>query len=243
MNRIYAALISASCAALGLQQARAVTVDELGSGPSEVVTIQVTGLGKLKVDAGVLKLNVGGVFTDGFCIDPFHFSAGSMSGYQIVDLTSAPKDHFMSATTALELERLWGSYYSPNMGSTEAAGLQIAFWELTGGSGFKLCSNNDFGAAGFLSAVQDPNYSGPVTGLVGLTGPGQDYAVQDASVNQLAVHIPDVSSTLALLTLALCGLKAASCKTPRLAPIRNTRQLPRSFKKTGSAARSGIRAV
>ena len=34
---------------------------------------------------------------DGFCIDPFHFSDGSMTGYQVVGLTSAPKGSFMSS--------------------------------------------------------------------------------------------------------------------------------------------------
>jgi len=102
MKRIYVALIGASCAALGLQQARAVTVDELGTGPSEVVTIKVTG-------------------------------------------------------------------------------------------------------------------------LVGLTGLGQGYAIQNASVNQLAVTVPDASSSLALLTLVICGLTAASWKAPRLAPVRASR--------------------
>ena len=45
---------------------------------------------------------------------------------------------------------------------------------------FSLSSANDFGAAGFLNAVQDPDYDGPVADLEGLTGPGQDYGVADA---------------------------------------------------------------
>jgi len=86
-------------------------VDELGTGAAEIVMVNITGIGTIPVDAGVLKLDVAGLQVDGFCIDPFHFSDGVMAGYQLVGLTSAPKGSFMSSGTALQIERLWGSYY------------------------------------------------------------------------------------------------------------------------------------
>jgi hypothetical protein len=194
--------------------ARAVTVEQIGAGPAEVTTINCTGVGTIIAEAGILKINVDGALMDAFCIDPLHLSDGSMPGYQVVPLTSAPKGNFMSATTALEIRRLWGSFYSPAMSDANAAGLQIAIWELTGGTGFKLLSGNDYGAAGFLNAVQDPNYSGPVADLVGLTGSGQDYGILNS------VTVPDAGSTLGLLTLSLFGLAGISYQIPRFAPAR-----------------------
>ncbi|HTL16033.1 MAG TPA: hypothetical protein VL793_02295 [Patescibacteria group bacterium] len=217
MKGFCTSLLGLSFVAAGLLNATAVTVEDLGNASGEYVTIDVTGVGKLPVNAGILNLDVGGVSVQGFCIDPFHFSNGAMPGYAIVELTSAPKDHLMSAGTALAIERLWGSYYSPSMSANDAAGLQIAFWELTGGSDFKLCSNNDYGAAGFLSAVQSPNYDGPVADLVGLTGPGQDLAVLRSSVDRLSESVPETGSTLALLTFALLSLSIAARRVPQLA--------------------------
>ncbi len=214
------AAIGLAYAAGFLVRAGAATVDEFGTGPAEVATIYCTGVGTVGVPAGILKLNVDGVIVAGFCIDPFHFSDGSMSGYQVVSLTSAPKDNLMNATTALEVERLWASYYSPAMSAVNAAGLQIAIWELTGGSGFKLVSKNDYGAAGFLNVVEDPGYSGPVADLVALTGSGQDYAIQNDSINGPVESVPDVSSTLGLLALSLFGLIGAAQRIPRLATNR-----------------------
>jgi hypothetical protein len=224
MKRLHPALMASFCLAAIAQQTQAVTVDELGTGPAEVVMIHLNGIGTIPVEAGVLKLNVGGLGIDGFCIDPFHFSAGAMTGYQVVGLTSAPKGSFMSAATALDIGRLWGNYYSPSMTAGDAAGLQIAIWELTGGNGFSLCSNNDFGAAGFLAAVQAPDYDGPVADLAGLTGPGQDYAVLRQSVNVFAQTVPENSSTAALLGLAFTSMLAASIQKNRLSPLPITRR-------------------
>ena len=185
--------------------ANAITVQEVGVNPYETPTISCTGIGNnITVYAGVNQLVVGGVAMNGFCIDPFHYSLASSSGYSYVPLTSAPKGYVMSADVALDIQRLWGSYYSPSMTASSAAGLQIAIWELVGGSNFTLNSANDFGAAGYVSAVQDANYSGPVADLIALTGPGQDYVV--AAITGNASPVPDGGATLILLGGALCGL-------------------------------------
>ena len=220
MKHIRLTMTVLACAAGFAARANPLTVEELGAVPGEVVTINCNNSGNILVDAGVLQLNVDGVLMNGFCIDPFHFSSGSMAGYQQVELTSAPKDNVMSAGTALLVDRLWGSYYSPSMSAQDAAGLQIAIWELTGGSCFKLSSSNDYGAAGFLSSVESSNYEGPVADLVALTGPGQDYAVERTSVTQFVQTVPDNASTLGLMLLGVIGLFCLPRKELRLAPVR-----------------------
>src|SRR5579859_4941803 len=168
--RIGAAVLASMLFASTSPRAKANTVQEVGVGPYETPTIDCTGIGTVTVYAGVLQLIVDGTPMNGFCIDPFHFSVPSSTGYSYVPLTSAPKGDNMSSGTALLIERLWGSYYSSALTSAStAAGLQIAIWDLVGGSSFHLVSANDYGASGFLSNVENSNYSGPVADLVGLT--------------------------------------------------------------------------
>jgi hypothetical protein len=180
--------------------AQAITVKELRVDPNKIVNITTIIYGPSpphpwtgNVYAGVNKLLVDGVPMDGFCIDPFHFSLGSSDGYSFVPLTSAPKfPGTMTAWDATLIGRLWGSYYSPTMTAADAAGLQIAIWEIVGGSSFQL-NGADYGAGGFLAYVSASGYSGPRAHLIGLTGPGQDYVV---------AAIPDGGTTLGMLGLA-----------------------------------------
>ena len=180
--------------------AQAMTVKELEVNPNKIVNITTMIYGPSaphswtgNVYAGVNKLLVDGVPMDGFCIDPFHFSLNSSSGYSFVPLTSAPKfPGTMTAWDATLIERLWGSYYSPTMTAGNAAGLQIAIWEIVGGSSFHL-NGADYGAGGFLAYVSASGYNGSRAHLLGLTGPGQDYVV---------AAIPDGGTTLGMLGLA-----------------------------------------
>ena len=185
--------------------ASAITVQEIGVNPYQTPTITCSGIGTVTVYAGVNQLVVDGVAMNGFCIDPFHFSVPSSSDYLYVPLTSAPKGYPMSSTVALDIDRLWGNYYSPTMNATAAAGLQIAIWELVGGSYFHLDSGNDYGAAGYISAVTSPTYTGPTASLVALTGPGQDYVVQQGSPDS-PPQVPESGVTAGLLGAALCIL-------------------------------------
>ena len=179
-----------------------ITVQELSVNPYETPTITCTGIGTVTVYAGVNKLVVDGTPMDGFCIDPFHYSLPSSSGYQYVALENAPKEHTMGAQTAMYIRRLWASYYSPDMTAENAAGLQIAIWELVGGNDFTM-TGNLYGADKFLEAVKSSSYEGEVADLIGLTGPGQDYVVR---------NVPETASTLVLLALGMTAVVVASRK-------------------------------
>jgi len=177
-----------------------ITVAESSVNPMQIVQIKVDGFYTGGVYAGLNHLLINGSsLVDGFCIDPFHFSSSSSLPYTVVNLQNAPKGGAMGANTALLIERLWGSYYAPNMSAANAAGLQIAIWELVGGNSFHLLSGNDYNAGNFLAAVQSANYQGPVADLVGLTGRGQDYVTQ---------NVPDGGTTLGLLSIAMAALLA-----------------------------------
>jgi hypothetical protein len=61
------------------------------------------------------------------------------------------------------------------MSQKNAAGLQLAMWEIIGGSSFKIIGK-DYHASDMLAALK--TYTGRGADLIALTGPGQDYVVQ-----------------------------------------------------------------
>ena len=111
----------------------------------------------------------------------------------------------MGFAEATKIEQLWQYAYAPGMTDAQAAGLQIAIWEVigagaTGGATFTL-NGNDYGAGGLLGWVNS-NPSAPTANLLGLTGPGQDYVIPNSGGGS----VPDGDTTLLLLGGALCGL-------------------------------------
>ncbi|HKB91759.1 MAG TPA: hypothetical protein VKC60_14680 [Opitutaceae bacterium] len=198
-----AALGLSMCAALSLK-ASPVTVQELGIDPDEYKVVDITSTnigGPVSVYAGLIDLSVDGKATEGFCIDPFHWSIAGPQSYQLVPLSAAPKPPGpMGAATALKIEQLWQKYYSPSMQDADAAGLQIAIWELVDaaipGASFTLNSANDYGASTFIAWVNG-HPGAAAADLVGLSGAGQDYVVH---------RVPDIASTFGLLGFAFVGL-------------------------------------
>ncbi len=194
-------------------RATPVTMQEIGVTPYKIVAISVPGFyvggGIL---AGVNKLLVDGVPADGFCIDPFHWSIGGPQPYNTVALTSAPKDDHLIAGTnmtvgeAATISKLWALAYSPGMTAEAAAGLQIAIWEVVGGSYFQLMSANDYGASLLLSTVNSIDYTGSSANLIALTGPGQDFVIAGPPST---TSVPDSGTTVALLATALLFLASA----------------------------------
>jgi hypothetical protein len=201
---VVASFLCAFCALSAI--ATPVTVQEVAVAPYEIVSISVTGFYSGGVYAGVNQLLVDSVLTDGFCIDPFHFSIGGPQPYNSVPLTSAPKDDhlipgsLMTGSEAVLISRLWALAYSPNMTAPQAAGLQIAIWEVVGGADFHLTTANDYGASILLANAA--SFTGAGANLIALTGPGQDYVIGGPSV-------PDAGATATLFGLALAILAIA----------------------------------
>ncbi len=148
-------MVSALFSAVSLLgSAQAVTVQELGVSPGETASISVAGFYTGDVSVGILKLVVDGVATDGFCIDPYHFSLSSSSEYQFRSLADAPKlPGTMGAIKAEAVSKLWAMAYSLNMTSEEAAALQLAIWETIAGDNFSVLGN-DYGASFLLQRLE-----------------------------------------------------------------------------------------
>ena len=188
-------MVSALFSAVSLLgSAQAVTVQELGVSPGETASISVAGFYTGDVSVGILKLVVDGVATDGFCIDPYHFSLSSSSEYEFRSLADAPKlPGTMGAIKAEAVSKLWAMAYSLNMTSEEAAALQLAIWETIAGDNFSVLGN-DYGASFLLQRLE--SFSDNGANLIALSGPGQDYVTT----------VPDGGSTLIFLALAAAGL-------------------------------------
>jgi hypothetical protein len=175
-----------------------VTVQEIGLDSYEVVQMTSSTLGTHWVYAGTLDLLVNGNATQGFCIDPFHWSITGPQQYNTEPLAAGPKDpvNGMGPVKATQIEQLWAQYYSANMSNQDAAGLQIAIWEIVGGSGFQLNSGNDYGASSMLAWVID-HPQAPAANLIAVTGRGQDYVIP---------NVPDAGETIVLLGMGLAGI-------------------------------------
>jgi hypothetical protein len=182
-----------------------VTVEELSVSPYQVVSITTSTLGTFSAQAGTINLLVNGVATPGFCIDPFHFSVSGPQNYNTQTLSDGPKAPGgpMGTAAATKIEQLWTHYFSPNMSATDAAGLQIAIWEIVGGSGFTLHQENDYGASAMLDWWSLNQNTAPTDDLIALTGPGQDYMIPNSKP---PASVPEGGTTAALLGGALCGL-------------------------------------
>jgi hypothetical protein len=217
MIRVFTKLVLASgllMSTISGLRATPVTMQELGVTPYKIVAVNISGFyvggGIL---AGVNKLLVDGAPVDGFCLDPFHWSISGPQPYNTVPLTSAPKDDrlipgaYMSATEAATIGKLWALAYSQGMTAEEAAGLQIAIWEVVGGSYFQLTSANDYGASLLLSTVNAAGYAGAIANLIGLTGPGQDFVIAGPPSR---TSVPDSGQTVTLFAMALVCLAIGS---------------------------------
>ncbi len=205
MKRLCLAALLCFASTLSLK-ANPVTVQDLSVTPSKVVSISVTGFYSGGVYAGINNLLVNSVATQGFCIDPFHFSIGGPQPYESVALDQAPKDDHlipgthMTSTEAALIGNLWAMAYADiGTNAEKAAAFQIAIWEIVGGSDFQLTSQNDYGASLLLAQAQA--YTGPSVNLIALTGPGQDYVI--------AGSVPDSGTTAMLLVVAFGALLLA----------------------------------
>ena len=158
-----------------------VTVGESSINPNVIVNITVP-IYSGGVYAGINQLLINGSqIVNGFCIDPFHFSSTQSLSYTVVNLADAPKGDPLSngtgmgAASALTIEELWAAHYSPNMSATNAATLQLAIWDVVGGSKFTTTSGLNLAAETWINTANSGH--GPAANLLGLTGSGQDYVV------------------------------------------------------------------
>ena len=219
----------AATSILGTISLRAVTmvsVQQTDVGANEIVYVSSSGAAFVgfswEVYAGVLKLDVNGVPTDGFCIDPWHWAASGLLTYNVESLASAPKSatddstlNPMGAAAAKQIEQLWAKYYSPGIDNVTAAAMQIKIWEIVD----KAVTNGTF-SLDYIGDGSDPTADGVLAVQVNTalsqmdsflsTFPGAPTAHLEALTNSLGqdyvVSVPETGATAVLLGVAFAGL-------------------------------------
>src|SRR5438132_8474661 len=112
----------------------------------------------------------------------------------------------MNSTQATEISDLWAMHYSPTMSANNAAGLQIAIWEIVGGNKLSVLGN-DYGASAMLAQLS--SFTGKGANLIAVSGPGQDYVVASGSGTGSEGNpsgVPENGSTLGFFALAIFAL-------------------------------------
>jgi len=175
----------------GAMSASATTVQFVNVDPSQTVNLVDPWI-STGVYAGIYNLIVDGVATPSFCIDVADENNGSaFTDYYYTDLASAPLAPAgpMGSAAATDIEKLWAAYYSPSMGSQDAAALQVAIWEDIAAKATTpysiTVSGNDPNdaiyseAAGMIANLPNLNIQADLMGLVGPNGPNneQSYVV------------------------------------------------------------------
>jgi len=171
----------------GAMSASATTVTFDNVDPNQTVNLTDPWISS-GVYAGIYNLTVDGVATPSFCIDVADENNGNtFTDYFYSDLASSPlaPGGPMGSTAATDIEKLWARYYSPSMGSQDAAALQVAIWEdmainsggNNGGNYTLTVSGNDpvtSEASTMLDSLPDLTAE---ANLIALTDDGQGYVV------------------------------------------------------------------
>jgi hypothetical protein len=164
-----------------------VQVQYLNVGPGEIVNIS-SDFYNGGCWAGVYNLTVNGQPTPSFCIDLQDESQTAPETYQEVALADAPQFSAgpMGATKAADLTQLLSKYWTNSLSADQAAGLQLAVWEIVDEkSGTYDIATGNFEAAGNGAAsIWAEDYlsnfnTGSLGSYVAVSSPiYQDYAIQ-----------------------------------------------------------------
>lgn len=133
--------------------------------------------GGVDVYAGVYNLEVDGVDTPSFCIDISDDSTTAAVPYSVVDLWNAPDGTAgpMGAAKSADLTTLLSAYWTTGMTGTQAAGLQLAVWEIVSEDSANAYSmiSGDFYASNSTARTQAISY---LAGFGSYAGTLQHYA-------------------------------------------------------------------
>jgi hypothetical protein len=185
--------------------------------PNQTVNLAspfINGGSPIGVYAGIYNLTVDEVATPSFCIDVAdENNNNTFTDYYYSDLASSPLAPAgpMGSAAATDIKKLWAAYYSPSMGSQDAAALQVAIWEdiaanATSSYSITVDGNDSVTteAAGMLANL--PNLTAQAD-LMGLVGPNGNGGEQSYVVSTDLVTAPEPTTAGCFLL----GLGALAC--------------------------------
>ena len=203
---ILATLLLASTSAF----ASPVNLSFISTNTTKYTQVSVNG-SNLNTSIGSYNLNIAGVSTVGFCVDPFQWASSTTSSYDKSSLDASDFTAGNGATRFANVQKLYDNAYAGLSGATQTAGFHLALWEIfndnsnTTSGIVKKTGFSDAGmiaaANGFLSQLG----SWGTTNAYDLTfygnGQYQDFLVAKPS----AVPVP---AALPLLVSGLIGFVA-----------------------------------
>lgn len=117
--------------------------------------ISVNG-SNLNTSIGSYNLNIAGVSTVGFCVDPFQWASGITSSYEKSSLDASDFASGNGATRFANAQKLYDNAYAGLSGSTQTAGFHLALWEIFHGDLNTASGNiqkNMWSDAGMITAA------------------------------------------------------------------------------------------
>ena len=117
--------------------------------------ISVNG-SSLNTSIGSYNLNIAGVSTVGFCVDPFQWASGITSSYEKSSLDASDFASGNGATRFANAQKLYDNAYAGLSGSTQTAGFHLALWEIFHGDLNTASGNiqkNMWSDAGMITAA------------------------------------------------------------------------------------------
>ncbi len=204
---ILAALLLASSSAF----ASPVNLSYISTNTTKTTKVSVNG-SNLRTAIGSYNLNIDGVETVGFCVDPFQWASSTTSTYDKSSLDASDFASGYGATRFANAQKLYDNAYAGLSNATQTAGFHLALWEIfhddlstLSGNIKKSSWGSDAGmlaaANGFLSALGGWGTTNAYDLTFYGSGRYQDFLVAKPS----AVPVP---AALPLLASGLIGFVA-----------------------------------
>ena len=203
---ILAALLLVSSSAF----ASPVNLSFISTNTTKYTQVSVNG-SNLNTSIGSYNLNIAGVNTVGFCVDPFQWANSTTTTYDKSSLDASDFASGNGATRFANAQKLYDNAYAGLSGAAQTAGFHLALWEIFHGDlntttgNIKKTSWSDAGmisaANGFLGALSGWGTTNAYDLTFYGSGRYQDFLVAKPS----AVPVP---AALPLLASGLIGFAA-----------------------------------
>ena len=132
-----------------------VNLSFISTNTTKYTQLSVNG-SNLNTSIGSYNLNIAGVSTVGFCVDPFQWASGITSSYEKSSLDASDFASGNGATRFANAQKLYDNAYAGLSGSTQTAGFHLALWEIFHGDLNTASGNiqkNMWSDAGMITAA------------------------------------------------------------------------------------------
>lgn len=106
-----------------------VNLSFISTNTTKYTQVSVNG-SNLNTSIGSYNLNIAGVSTVGFCVDPFQWASSTIRTYDKSSLDASDFTAGNGATRFANVQKLYDNAYAGLSGATQTAGFHLALWEI-----------------------------------------------------------------------------------------------------------------